>query len=174
MQARYYDPVIGRFLSIDPVTFMSTGNPRYFNRYAYAANDPVNMIDPDGQAFGVASKVVKVAIKGGDIGSVLAGGIEDAKTLTGRNVSLGRRLAAGASLATEIFSPVSARDAKAITNGAARTIRNAKNGKEGKRFQTAVSEKNNLTPNTSTFDTCLLYTSPSPRDRTRSRMPSSA
>ena len=24
------------------------------------------------------------------------------------------------------------------------------------------------------FDTCLLYTSPSPRDRTRSRMPSSA
>ena len=25
-----------------------------------------------------------------------------------------------------------------------------------------------------TYDTCLLYTSPSPRDRTRSRMPSSA
>ena len=24
------------------------------------------------------------------------------------------------------------------------------------------------------YDTCLLYTSPSPRDRTRSRMPSSA
>ena len=27
---------------------------------------------------------------------------------------------------------------------------------------------------TNTFQTCLLYTSPSPRDRTRSRMPSSA
>ena len=27
---------------------------------------------------------------------------------------------------------------------------------------------------TKTIDTCLLYTSPSPRDRTRSRMPSSA
>ena len=27
---------------------------------------------------------------------------------------------------------------------------------------------------TSELDTCLLYTSPSPRDRTRSRMPSSA
>ena len=26
----------------------------------------------------------------------------------------------------------------------------------------------------SRYDTCLLYTSPSPRDRTRSRMPSSA
>ena len=28
--------------------------------------------------------------------------------------------------------------------------------------------------NTAIFNTCLLYTSPSPRDRTRSRMPSSA
>ncbi|WP_427452963.1 RHS repeat-associated core domain-containing protein [Litorimonas sp. WD9-15] len=123
MQARYQDPLIGRFLSIDPVTFMDTGDPRYFNRYAYTANDPVNLIDPTGEAFGVASKVIKVAIKGGDVGAVLAGGIADAKTLTGRNVSLGRRLAAGASLATEIFSPVSARDAKAITNGASQLLK---------------------------------------------------
>ncbi|MGJ8564893.1 MAG: RHS repeat-associated core domain-containing protein [Alphaproteobacteria bacterium] len=49
MQARYYDPVIGRFLSIDPVTFMDTGNPGYFNRYAYTMNDPINLIDPDGR-----------------------------------------------------------------------------------------------------------------------------
>ena len=48
MQARYYDPVIGRFLSVDPVTFMDTGNPGYFSRYAYTLNDPINMIDPDG------------------------------------------------------------------------------------------------------------------------------
>ncbi|HRK67137.1 MAG TPA: RHS repeat-associated core domain-containing protein, partial [Hyphomonas sp.] len=47
MQARYYDPVIGRFLSIDPVGF-SPARPDMFNRYAYAGNDPVNMIDPDG------------------------------------------------------------------------------------------------------------------------------
>lgn len=45
MQARYYDPVIGRFLSIDPVTFMDTGNPAMFNRYAYTWNDPVNLVD---------------------------------------------------------------------------------------------------------------------------------
>ena len=49
MQARYYDPTIGRFLSIDPVTFMDTGSPAMFNRYAYTFNDPVNMIDPDGR-----------------------------------------------------------------------------------------------------------------------------
>lgn len=48
MQARYQDPVSGRFLSIDPVTFLDTGNPNFFNRYAYTVNDPINMIDPDG------------------------------------------------------------------------------------------------------------------------------
>ena len=50
MQARYYDPVIGRFLSIDPVTFMDTGDPGYFNRYAYVQNDPINAIDPTGMS----------------------------------------------------------------------------------------------------------------------------
>ena len=52
MQARYYDPVIGRFLSIDPVTFMDTGDPNFFNRYAYAFNNPINLIDPTGMAPG--------------------------------------------------------------------------------------------------------------------------
>ena len=33
------------------------------------------------------------------------------------------------------------------------------------------TEKN---PRIDTYEVCLLYTSPSPRDRTRSRMPSSA
>ena len=33
---------------------------------------------------------------------------------------------------------------------------------------------NKLNINTVIFSDCLLYTSPSPRDRTRSRMPSSA
>jgi RHS repeat-associated protein len=37
MQQRYYDPGIGRFLSVDPVTFYDNGDPRYFNRYRYAA-----------------------------------------------------------------------------------------------------------------------------------------
>ena len=48
MQARYYDPMIGRFLAEDPVGFMDTGNPGYFNRYSYTMNDPINAIDPTG------------------------------------------------------------------------------------------------------------------------------
>ena len=48
MQARYYDPVTARFLSNDPVWF-TPGTPQMFNRYAYAHNDPINRIDPNGE-----------------------------------------------------------------------------------------------------------------------------
>jgi RHS repeat-associated protein len=48
MQQRYYDPVAGRFLSIDPVIAdANTGSS--FNRYSYAMNSPYNFIDPDGR-----------------------------------------------------------------------------------------------------------------------------
>jgi RHS repeat-associated protein len=48
MQQRYYDPVAGRFLSIDPVTTdANTGSS--FNRYAYANNSPFKYVDPDGR-----------------------------------------------------------------------------------------------------------------------------
>lgn len=47
MQARYYDPVIGRFLSNDPVGF-DPASPQMFNRYSYVLNDPINANDPTG------------------------------------------------------------------------------------------------------------------------------
>jgi uncharacterized protein RhaS with RHS repeats len=48
MGARHYDPLIGRFLSIDPAPFTES-NPHSFNRYAYANNNPVKFVDPDGR-----------------------------------------------------------------------------------------------------------------------------
>jgi RHS repeat-associated protein len=48
MGARYYDPVIGRFMGIDPVGFQED-NIHSFNRYAYANNNPYRYIDRDGR-----------------------------------------------------------------------------------------------------------------------------
>jgi RHS repeat-associated protein len=49
MQQRYYDPVIGRFISVDPVTMENSGDIRHFNRFAYANNNPYRFTDPDGR-----------------------------------------------------------------------------------------------------------------------------
>ncbi|WP_266157344.1 RHS repeat-associated core domain-containing protein [Dyella silvatica] len=48
MQARYYDPNSGRFLSMDPIG-VSPGNGFNFSRYDYANNNPIANIDPDGR-----------------------------------------------------------------------------------------------------------------------------
>jgi RHS repeat-associated protein len=48
MQARFYDPLVGRFLSTDSVHFIDN-NPFTFNRYAYANNNPYKYTDPNGE-----------------------------------------------------------------------------------------------------------------------------
>lgn len=44
--AREYDPILGRFLSVDPV--IDTDDPAQLNAYSYAHNAPVTNSDPDG------------------------------------------------------------------------------------------------------------------------------
>ncbi|MDQ3524605.1 MAG: RHS repeat protein [Chloroflexota bacterium] len=48
MQQRYYDPGIGRFLSVDPVTAYEKPGQN-FNRYWYANDNPYRFTDPDGR-----------------------------------------------------------------------------------------------------------------------------
>jgi RHS repeat-associated protein len=45
--ARFNSSSQGRFMSIDPLAGR-IGYPQSLNRYAYAANDPINLIDPSG------------------------------------------------------------------------------------------------------------------------------
>ncbi|MGH8050538.1 MAG: RHS repeat-associated core domain-containing protein [Arenimonas sp.] len=47
-QQRYYDPLIGRFLSPDPVTTDLNAGTN-FNRFWYAADNPYKFTDPDGR-----------------------------------------------------------------------------------------------------------------------------
>jgi RHS repeat-associated protein len=47
--ARYYRPQVGRFTTVDPLgASAKVANPQSFNRYAYALNNPLRYIDPDG------------------------------------------------------------------------------------------------------------------------------
>lgn len=63
MQQRYYDPVVGRFLSVDPiVTDFNTG--KLFGRYTYVDNNPYTKIDPDGR-FGVAGAIIGAGVEVG-------------------------------------------------------------------------------------------------------------
>jgi RHS repeat-associated protein len=48
MHARYYNPNVGKFMSVDPAEIRSLGHPQTWNRYGYASNNSVVRIDPDG------------------------------------------------------------------------------------------------------------------------------
>ena len=45
--ARFYDPLLGRFLSADTVV-PQPGNPQALNRYSYVLNNPLKYTDPSG------------------------------------------------------------------------------------------------------------------------------
>ncbi|MFQ3246976.1 MAG: RHS repeat-associated protein [Arenicella sp.] len=47
MNARIYDPYLGRFLSADPV-LPDAGDMQQFNRYSYVTNNPLKYTDPTG------------------------------------------------------------------------------------------------------------------------------
>jgi len=72
MGARHYDPVAGRFVSMDPVGF-DEGNIHSFNRYAYANNNPYRYVDPDGR-----SPVLLLRLFGGGAIGGTAGAAADA------------------------------------------------------------------------------------------------
>jgi RHS repeat-associated protein len=77
MQQRYYDPMAGRFMSVDPV--LTDGNTgASFNRYVYANNSPYKYIDPDGRvAFLVPVAIFLVKEAAAEVASHYTGGASD-------------------------------------------------------------------------------------------------
>jgi RHS repeat-associated protein len=49
MHARYYDVDGARFLSVDPASSWTPTLPQTWNRYSYALNNPLKIVDPDGR-----------------------------------------------------------------------------------------------------------------------------
>jgi RHS repeat-associated protein len=47
MNGRVYDPLLGKFLSGDPMV-TDPNNGQNYNRYSYALNNPTNLTDPTG------------------------------------------------------------------------------------------------------------------------------
>ncbi len=119
MQARYYDPVIGRFLSVDPVTFTETGAPGQFNRYAYTWNNPTNANDPDGEFVNFVAKfaadvVLEVAIQ----------------VATGQDIDLG---AAAKGAALGVLDPTKTARKAAKLAGALNDVRKAKKAEKAQK-----------------------------------------
>ena len=80
---RYYDPQIGRFLSVDPVT-ADTVSGWNFNRYNYAANNPYKFTDPDGRSiwfWGGAGNDDQAAYKSDMITALGEAGVANARAV---------------------------------------------------------------------------------------------
>ena len=57
MNGRVYDPILGRFLSADPI-IQSPGNSQSLNRYSYLMNNPLSGTDPTGYIGGFLGRVL--------------------------------------------------------------------------------------------------------------------
>jgi len=69
-EARYYDPVLGRFISADTLV-PRPNDPQEFNRYTYAGNNPLLYTDPTGHFSFNIGKFFRRAF--GDVGTTLVG-----------------------------------------------------------------------------------------------------
>ena len=107
LKSRYYDPVIGRFISQDDVSYLDPKTINGLNLYAYCGNNPVMAVDPEGTAWwkwlvgalvivGLAvATIVTAGIAGVGIGAAFAAGFAGAAIGVGAS-GLAVTIAAGA------------------------------------------------------------------------------
>ena len=146
MQQRYYDPSVGRFLSMDPVDASGTDGSN-LDRYWYAKDNPYRYTDPDGRcadgtcdvmvrnygawanahpkeadklgsAVGVAGVTVMLSATGAPEAVGVVGAIRAAARYVAGKIASGatRRAAAGA-VKGELHAPGDVRDSQVIVRG---------------------------------------------------------
>ncbi|GAB2940297.1 hypothetical protein GCM10027280_30900 [Micromonospora polyrhachis] len=79
--ARLYDPVVGRFLSADPV--LDLADPVQSNGYAYAHNNPVTHSDPTGLSISLTPSEMAAALAGAGL---TAAQVAEAQANMGRSL----------------------------------------------------------------------------------------
>ena len=67
---RYYDPVVGRFISQDSFDYVDPDTINGLNLYAYCANNPVMNVDPTGHLF---LSIFLTMLIGGLVGAAISG-----------------------------------------------------------------------------------------------------
>src|SRR5437867_10718475 len=64
MLARYYSSSLGRFMAVDPGDDTHLEDPQSWNKYAYARNNPVALVDESGNFVATATGAAVGAIVG--------------------------------------------------------------------------------------------------------------
>ncbi len=77
LQTRYYDPEIGRFITIDSIEYLDPEFINGLNLYAYCGDNPVMRVDPDGTFFLTALLIGLIV--GAAVGTVVGGTVAGVK-----------------------------------------------------------------------------------------------
>ena len=73
LKTRYYDPEIGRFMTIDDISYLDPESINGLNLYAYCGDNPNKYVDPDGHfAISIAFLIGSILI-GAAFGAVFSG-----------------------------------------------------------------------------------------------------
>ena len=133
LRARYYNPALGSFLSLDPVQGVM-GSALSFNPYLYVQGNPTNYVDPTGQFAWLAllipfAKIVGAMIAGAAIGYASSRVVDaGAQLLFTGQIDWGQNAAAGieGAILGAITGPfglaAGALSARAVAQGVSRTL----------------------------------------------------
>ena len=80
LKTRYYDPEVGRFITIDDISYIDPETINGLNLYAYCGNNPVMRVDENGNSWW--DNLWKVIVGVVVIGALVAGSVLTAGTLS--------------------------------------------------------------------------------------------
>ena len=73
LKSRYYDPEVGRFITIDDISYIDPETINGLNLYAYCGNNPVMNVDPNGTFFWFFFAAILIgAVIGGTLNGISA------------------------------------------------------------------------------------------------------